>query len=88
MSDEIIIEQYNMWVVCKSNPKNMWIILLCKTYINVKIDFDNLITQWITQFYDKYSNDPHYIDTHFINVAYMKFTNMCVHSIKNYLRKP
>ena len=34
--------------------------------------------------YDKYSNDIHYIDTRMIKVAYMKFANICVHSIKNY----
>ena len=36
--------------------------------------------------YDKYPNDLHYIDTQLINVAYMKFANICVHSIKNYLQ--
>ena len=36
--------------------------------------------------YNKYSNDLHYIDTRLINVAYMKIANICVHSIKDYLR--
>ena len=36
--------------------------------------------------YDKYSNDLHYADARLINVAYMKFVYICVHSIKNYLR--
>ena len=34
--------------------------------------------------YDKYPNDLHNIDTRLINVTYMKFANVCVHSIKNY----
>ena len=36
--------------------------------------------------YDKYSNDLHYIDTQLINIAYMKFAIICVHSIKKYSR--
>ena len=36
--------------------------------------------------YNKYSNYLYYIDTQLINVAYMKFANICSHSIKNYLR--
>ena len=35
---------------------------------------------------DKYSHELHGIDTLLINLAYMKFANICVHSIKNYSR--
>ena len=36
-------------------------------------------------FHDKYSNDLDHIDARLINEAYMKFANICVHLIENYL---
>ena len=74
-----------MWVLWKSNNKE-YVNNYCFTYkinLNVKIDFAPfLITQW-RNCYAKYYNDLHYIDKRMINVANMKFSNFCVHSIKN-----
>ena len=52
----------------------MWIVSLYKTYIWLRNELRNR--------YDKYSNALHYVYTQLINLAYMEFANICVHSIK------
>ena len=51
--------------------------------INVKTNFGPYLI--IRHCYDKYSNNLDYTDIKLINGAYMKFANICVLSIKNYI---